>query len=244
MVPSFWPQTSTMKSGFTHLQTGPSHSIWFHIHIGSFSTSHLLRWVKSKRIIIMLGGSSPLQIRNGLISGQVTTLVSGYLHCCKHCSSSCGWDIVSCSQCQLSGLCQCWALSLSLSFHDSVFWSGNVASSLWPHCGRSLPRPQVPRVHAERAANCGCVWWKHRRDGLSALRSKCFWHHLGELSAAAERAVNNTALSLWKRHGLGTRTISSLLVTDSCCYEIRLPAKTADSNRASPWFFVGFLWYS
>lgn len=59
----------------------------------------------------MLGGSSPLQIRNGLISGQVTTLVSGYLHCCKHCSSSCGWDIVrvapsvSCLDCVSAELC-------------------------------------------------------------------------------------------------------------------------------------------
>lgn len=112
-----------MKSGFTRLQTGPSHSIWFHIHIGSFSTSHLLRWVKSKRSI-MLGASSCLQIRNGLISGQDTTLVGGYLHCC-----SSQWSIVpqavvgyskSCSQ------CPCWTLSLSLSslwlFSDQATW--------------------------------------------------------------------------------------------------------------------------
>lgn len=48
---------------------------------------------------------------------------------------------------------------------------------------------------------------------MSDLRSKCLWDHLGELSAAAERAVNSTALSLGKRHSLGTRTISTLLVT-------------------------------
>lgn len=228
-----------MKSGFTRLQTGPSHSIWFHIHIGSFSTSHLLRWVKSKRSI-MLGASSCLQIRNGLISGQDTTLVGGYLHCCSSQWSTVPQAVVayskSCSQ------CPCWTLSLSLS-SLWLFWSGNVASSLWPHCRRSLPRPQVPWVHVEWAANCGCVWWQHRRDGLSALRSKCFWDHLGELGAAAERAVNNTALSLGKGHGLETRTTPSLLVTDSCCWGIWLPAKTADSNTASLWCVVGFLWY-
>lgn len=63
MVPSCWLQTSATKSGFTLVQTGPNHSIWSRTHIGSSSTSHLLRWVKpvthSKRSIT-LGASSRL----------------------------------------------------------------------------------------------------------------------------------------------------------------------------------------
>lgn len=59
----------------------------------------------------MLGASSHLQIKNGLISGQDTTLVGGYLHCRNSQWSSVPQAVVgcnkSCLQCQLSGLCQC-----------------------------------------------------------------------------------------------------------------------------------------
>lgn len=56
----------------------------------------------------MLGASSCLQIRNGLISGQGTILVSAGT---PSSSSSCGWDIVrvapsvSCLDCVHAELC-------------------------------------------------------------------------------------------------------------------------------------------
>lgn len=228
MVPSSWAQTSAVKSGFTRLQTGPSHSIWSHIHIGSFSTSHLLRWIKpvqSERNIT-LGASSQLYIRNGLISGQDTALVGWCSHCCTSQQSTALripmflrlWVGCTnrCSHCRLSGVCQYELCPFLLTPHHSALWLGNMASSLWPHCSRSLPRPKVPRVHSEWATNCWCIRWKHWGDGLSTPWSKCFWYHLGELSTAAKRTA--VCWMAAKRYELGTRTIgvSSLPVTDSC----------------------------